>query len=114
MKITRSALSKNEQNAVTEFKTHIINNIGSSLIEIKLFGSKATGQSTTYSDLDLLVILSEVTTDLKDFIYDVAVDINLKYDVVISPVIYSKHLYQSDYLKDTYFYKATVQNGISI
>jgi len=114
VKSTKSVLSKNEQKAVTEFKTNIANKIGSSLIEIKLFGSKATGHSTTYSDLDLLVILSEVTTDLKDFIYDVAVDINLKYDVVISPVIYSKHLYQSDYLKDTYFYKATAQDGISI
>jgi len=114
MKNSKSALSKNEQNAVTEFKANLVNKIGSSLIEIKLFGSKATDSSTTYSDLDLLVILSEVTTDLKELIYDVAVDINLKYDVVISPVIYSKHLYQSDYLKDTYFYKATVQDGISI
>ncbi len=114
MKNIKTALSRNEQDAVTEFKANLINKVGSYLIEIKLFGSKATGYSTTYSDLDLLVILSEVTTDLKELIYDVAVDINLKYDVVISPVIYSKHLYQSDYLKDTYFYKATVQDGINI
>ena len=114
MENIKAALSRNEQDAVTEFKANLINKVGNYLIEIKLFGSKATGDSTTYSDLYLLVILSEVTTDLKDFIYDVAVDMNLKYDVVISPVIYSKHLYQSDYLKDTCFYKAAVQNGIKI
>ncbi len=114
MENIKTALSGNEQDAVTEFKANLIKKVGRYLIEIKLFGSKATGYSTAYSDLDLLVILSEVTTDLKELIYDVAVDMNLKYDVVISPIIYSKHLYQSDYLKDTYFYKAAVQDGIKI
>jgi len=114
MKSLNSMLSKKERNAVTEFKDILTNKIGSSLLEIILFGSKATGYSTPYSDLDLLVILSEVTADHKEIIYDVAVDVNLKYDVVISPVIYSQQLYYSNNLKDTYFYKATALEGISI
>ncbi len=114
MKSLNSMLSKKELNAVTEFKDTLASKIGSSLLEIILFGSKATGYSTPYSDLDLLVILSEVTVDYKEIIYDVAVDVNLKYDVVISPAIYSQQLYFSNHLKDTYFYKTTVLEGISI
>jgi len=114
MKSLNSMLSKKERNAVTEFKDTLASKVGNSLLEIILFGSKATGYSTPYSDLDLLVILSEVTVAYKEIIYDVAVDVNLKYDVVISPVIYSQQIYYSNYLKDTCFYKTTVLEGISI
>ena len=114
MKHLKNLLLEKEHNAVTEFKSTLTNKLGKSLLEIKLFGSKAAGYSTPHSDLDLLVIVSEVTVDIKDLIYDVAVEMNLKYDVVISPIIYSKSTFDNDYLKHTYFYKATEQDGISI
>lgn len=56
--------------------------------EVKLFGSKARGDDTPESDIDLLVLTSRKISwhernKMTDFLYDV----QMKYDVVISLLV---------------------------
>ncbi|MFH0800415.1 MAG: nucleotidyltransferase domain-containing protein [Pseudomonadota bacterium] len=59
-------------------------------IEVRLFGSKARGDDTIESDIDLLVITpGKVTWRERDHMTDALYDIQLKHDVVISLLVVS-------------------------
>lgn len=110
----KAVLSKTDYEAVVEFKRKLSSKLGDALIEIKIFGSKVKKQDNLYSDLDIMIILDQVDSQNKDLVFDIAVDINLKFDVVISPIIYSYPEFTNDLFKETYFYKATQNEGIRI
>ena len=56
--------------------------------EVVLFGSKARGDDDMESDIDLLVLTDEpVTWSERKEINDSLYEIQLKYDVIISPLI---------------------------
>jgi uncharacterized protein len=110
----KSILSKTDYEAVVEFKKKLTGNLGDSLMELKVFGSKVNKQDSIYSDLDIIIILNQVDNQHKDIVFDAAVDVNLKYDVVISPIVYSYAEYNNDLFKETCFYKATQNEGIKL
>ena len=83
-------LSAQEKSILKQFKTHIKQTLGSRLVELKLFGSKASGDDQPDSDIDVLVIVTTDDWHLRDKIYDVATDILLQMDICISPKIISK------------------------
>jgi len=114
MRDLKAILSNTDYEAVVEFKRKLSSKLGDALIEIKIFGSKVKKQDNLYSDLDIIIILDQVDSQHKDLVFDVAVDINLKFDVVISPIIYSNTEYTNDLFKETYFYKTTHNEGIKI
>jgi len=110
----KAVLSKADYEAVVEFKRKLSSELGDALIEIKIFGSKVKKQDNLYSDLDIMIILDQVDSHNKDLVFDIVVDINLKFDVVISPIIYSYPEFTNELFKETYFYKATQNEGIRI
>ena len=52
------ALSTEEKSALMQFKADLEQALGSQLIELKLFGSKARGDDQPDSDIDVLVIVA--------------------------------------------------------
>lgn len=114
MKKLNQFVSKKDQDAISNFSKMIRYNLGSKLVEIRLFGSKVKSMDSSYSDIDILIIAKEVTEELKDLIFETAVDVNLTYDVVISPLIYTTKEYHNIFIQDTYFYKATQNEGVLI
>ena len=110
----KSILSKTDYEAVVEFKRKLTGKLGDSLMELKVFGSKVNKLDSLYSDVDIIIILNQVDNQHKDLVFDAAVDINLKYDVVISPIIYSYAEYNNDLFKKTFFYKTTQNEGIKL
>jgi predicted nucleotidyltransferase len=57
---------------------------------IRAFGSRARGSADAESDLDLCVILPEVTRDLRDAIYRVAWEIGFDEGCVLTPIVLSE------------------------
>ena len=70
---------------------------GNKLQDVILYGSYARGDNTEESDIDVMIIADispndELESSLK--LTDIAVDLNLEFDVVLSPLVESKAKYE--------------------
>ena len=58
------------------------------LSQVILFGSKARGDSTDESDIDLLILLNQtVTTAIEEDIFGLGFDVELEHDVVFGLIV---------------------------
>ena len=74
---------------VSEFKEKVSEKFGK--VEVILFGSCARDKAEEESDIDILVILDrDVDIKVRESIYDIAYELNLKYDVVLDVSVYSR------------------------
>ncbi|MHC4645657.1 MAG: nucleotidyltransferase domain-containing protein [Planctomycetota bacterium] len=83
-------LSAEEKLVLRQFKGSLEQSLGSQLIELRLFGSKARGDDRSDSDVDVLVIVATDDWHIRDTVYDVATDMLLQMDICISPKVISK------------------------
>jgi len=58
--------------------------------DIKLFGSSARGDSSKQSDIDILVRLPEISRQIEEELFDIAYDLELKYDCLIDVIVLPK------------------------
>lgn len=66
---------------------------GDKLKKAVLFGSYARGDYDAESDIDIMLMLSEEENTLKKYsekITDIVVELDLKYDVVLAPILLSE------------------------
>lgn len=78
-------LQPNEQRAVWEFLRLLQHHHSRRVLQTMLFGSKARGDSTPESDIDILVIVDQDDWRFSHAISDLAADVSLEYDVLIAP-----------------------------
>ena len=58
------------------------------LTEMRLFGSKARGESDTHSDIDIFVRISGVDREIEEDIFDLAYEAELKHDCLIDIFVF--------------------------
>jgi uncharacterized protein len=76
-------LSETERVAVLDFLRWVRSAYGVQVQRAMLFGSKARGEATADSDIDLLLIVVQETWQLRDEICTISTDASLKYDVLL-------------------------------
>ena len=102
-------LTKLENNLLIEFKNMLMAKFPQEVLKLWLFGSRARGQWTPESDLDVLIITRSDDYHLADEIIKIATNLMLKYNLYISPKVISQGHYKelertgSDFL---YFVKS--------
>jgi predicted nucleotidyltransferase len=79
-------LSSRDEELVQRFKSHL-DRRGIGYHRIIVFGSRARGDATPDSDLDVLVVLEEETPVVRDAIEDCAWEVGFEQDVYIHPII---------------------------
>ncbi|MFQ5646561.1 MAG: nucleotidyltransferase family protein [bacterium] len=88
---------------------------GDALKEIRLFGSRARGEHTPESDLDIMILLDiPVDWRLRKEIRYMLVDIDLEYEVLLSSQIFSVAEWQSPMFRITPLFKSIEREGISL
>lgn len=102
------------ENAINEFCRLLRERLGRNLVDIRLFGSVARGTFTAESDIDILVVLHDEDRLSRETVIEAAVDINLEYNVVISPVIMSMRHYSCPMFREAPFYGSIQGEGVPL
>lgn len=102
--------TEKEKLALRELKEKIANKY--ELIWMKLIGSKARGDSNEESDVDIVIVLKNICWEVEKDIYDICFYLDLEYDLVISPIIYSEEEIKSRLTQITPFYQRVETEGI--
>lgn len=105
-------LAPNELAALRKLKGSLARDFR--LVELRLFGSKARGDSDKESDIDVLVVLENCDWETEKAVSRLCFDINLEYGVLLVPVLYSRAEYQSDLTRVTPFYQTVTKEGLPV
>ncbi len=83
--------------------------------KIILFGSRARGDSTEYSDMDVLIILDEINSEAdRDYVSDCAWEVGFEHGIVMVPVVYTKDEWENSPERSSLLAMAVEKEGIPI
>lgn len=114
VKISVLFLTPVEEKALREFSSRIKAALADNLRDVKLFGSKSTGKFRDESDLDVLIIVNQRNEEVFDTISDILLDVELKYNSKISPVVLSTSEFIKNAEYQTLFYREIARDGVTL
>jgi predicted nucleotidyltransferase len=114
MSATLQHLTTHEQQAIALLARRLRQQLGDNLRMMRLFGSKARGNATSDSDIDILVIVNERTIECEEQISKIEVDIDLEYNTNLSLLVYSQHEYEMNCKLGSPFTKDIAREGIPL
>ena len=101
-----------EQMVLGELVEGILSILESQVIRIVLYGSVARGTNTAESDVDIALLLNgNLSRETEDKLSDLIVDLNLKYDIVLSVIDIDFEMFKK-WEKVTPFYKNVNEEGV--
>lgn len=84
------------------------------LVAAYLFGSKARGDFTSDSDLDVLIVLENVDGDIQDTIHLLGARASLEYDVLINTHILSRARWEEMARQQATLWREVQQDGVPL
>ena len=100
------------QMVLGELVEGILSILESQVIRIVLYGSVARGTNTAESDVDIALLLNgNLSRETEDKLSDLIVDLNLKYDIVLSVIDIDYEMFKK-WEKVTPFYKNVNEEGV--
>lgn len=101
-----------EQMVLGELVEGILSILEAQVIRIVLYGSVARGTNTAESDVDIALLLNgNLSRETEDKLSDLIVDLNLKYDIVLSVIDIDYEMFKK-WEKVTPFYKNVNEEGV--
>lgn len=94
-----------------EFRRRLIQELGQP-VKVIMFGSQARGDATRESDIDLLVILPSLDSDMMNLAFGVAWEVGFDAGKVISVVPAEKN--ELKRLAASPFYRAVKREGVAV
>ena len=107
-------LTPKDAAALQDFTRRVREVLQDNLLALKLFGSKATGQDSPESDIDVLVVVRTLEASVEDLVLDIAFDVNLMHDVYISPKVIPKAVLEDPVWRITPFLRHLEKEGIAL
>jgi predicted nucleotidyltransferase len=108
------ALTTNEREAVSEFVKILRERCGPMIREIILFGSKVRGHDNKDSDIDILIVLNNLSWKIKKTISELAAQENIKYNVLISTIRYDATTWEDQVIKLSPFGQVVRREGVRL
>lgn len=81
--------------------------------EIRIFGSRARGDATEESDLDVLVVVERLDHSIEKYISDCAWEAGFPDDVVVMPVSISIDTLKNSPVRESVFIRNVYREGIA-
>ena len=107
-----SELTPSEKKAIEALTLYLNENLSQRVKSIALFGSKARGDSTKDSDIDILIVLDKDDRELRRAISTQAARISLEYDVLLSPRVIGQERWQK--MRGFSLYRNVIQEASSL
>jgi len=86
-------MKSNERAALVKLKRELEKTLN--LVDYRVFGSKARGEESPESDIDVMIEVENYTPEVEALIDELVFEINLDHDCLISTVIFgSKELHE--------------------
>ncbi len=105
------------ENILKEYVNGLFKMIGDELNKVILYGSYARGEQNLdgeISDIDIMILVDKKDCDIKDLqkkILDYSYDFDLKYDILLSPIVENTENYNNK-IKYMAFYKKVQEEGV--
>lgn len=105
-------LPENEKKAVSNLKTFLMEKYN--LYDFRVFGSKARGNASSDSDLDVMIEIEDYNPVVESAIDDLVFETNLNYDCFISTIIFSRRELEEGPLSESPIYKSIQKEGVRV
>lgn len=105
-------LEKNEYTALHRLKKGLEERLV--LIDFKIFGSKARGDASEGSDIDVMIELEKYTPANESIVDDLIFSINLEYDTFISATIFGREELEAGPLSESPIYKVIERDDVRL
>jgi predicted nucleotidyltransferase len=85
------------------------------LVDFKVFGSRARGDADEYSDLDVFLEVETLNKELKDRITDIAWEVGFHNDCIqISPLIFTRYEIEESPLRISSIVQVIAEEGVRV
>ncbi len=102
-----------ERNILDTFKALLLKRL--SLYKMILFGSRARGDATQYSDMDVLVILDKSSGEQDyEYVSDCAWEAGFEHGIVVVPVVFTREEWEDSPERYSLLAQAAEKEGVLI
>lgn len=102
------------EGALARFARRVRERFGEAVIDIRLFGSHARSAAHEASDVDVAVVLEAAGWEIRREIIDLAADIGLECDLMLSPTVFDRETYERWRDQDRPLTRDIEQEGIRL
>lgn len=87
-----------------------------SIVDLRLFGSEARGTAAPDSDIDVLVVVrpEDQYAALETRVVDIAFDVNLEFNVFISPSVVTQAILNHPVWRESPFIETVLREGVAL
>lgn len=110
--MAKMMLSTKEHSALVQLKRELAQRF--TLIDFRVYGSKARGKASVESDIDVMIEIEEYNNAAESEIDEIVFKINLEYDCFISTVIFGRRELEEGPLSESPLYKAIEREGVRV
>ncbi|MEW6417821.1 MAG: nucleotidyltransferase domain-containing protein [Nitrospirota bacterium] len=78
------------------------------------FGSRARGDATEYSDLDVLIVVDHLDHAIEKYISDCAWEAGFPEDIIVMPIAISIDMLKNSPIRESVFIKNIYREGVAV
>jgi len=105
-------MREKEHKIIEKFKQLVAHRV--KVHEVRVFGSRARGDATEDSDLDVLVVVDYLDHTIEKYISDCAWETGFPEDIIIMPVAISLDTLKNTPIRESVFIRNVYREGVSI
>lgn len=103
-----------ERDSLATFRQWLTDRFGARLREVVLFGSRARGEGSEDSDLDVLVVVEDLTSSEAREVRYVVGDLLTRHGILVSPLAMSHHRFEQLRRRERRLAQEIARDGIPL